>query len=77
MVGLISVAIIQKINLLDRVVVAYLGGLTAIIWELSFIFPGYQGADIGYPLCRQFSAVNNNPFHCLPDKKSQCIRSIY
>ncbi|HHU34702.1 MAG TPA: spore maturation protein [Bacteroidetes bacterium] len=38
MVGLISVAIIQKINLLDRVVVAYLGGLTAIILGIVFYF---------------------------------------
>lgn len=31
LVGLISVAIIQKINLFDKVIFAYLGGLTAII----------------------------------------------
>ncbi len=31
LVGLISVALVQKINLLDRVIFAYLGGLTAII----------------------------------------------
>jgi spore maturation protein SpmA len=31
LVGLISVAIVQKINLLDKVILAYIGGLTAII----------------------------------------------
>ncbi len=31
MAGLISVAIVQKINLFDKVIMAYLGGLTAII----------------------------------------------
>lgn len=37
-VGLISVALIQKINLLDRVIVAYIGGLTAIIAGIIFYF---------------------------------------
>jgi len=36
--GLISVAIAQKINLLNRVVLAYLGGLTAIIGGLVWYF---------------------------------------
>jgi spore maturation protein SpmA len=36
--GLISVAIIQKINLLDKVVVAYLGGLTAIVAGIIIYF---------------------------------------
>ena len=36
--GLISVAIYQKINLLDKVVLAYLGGLTAIIVGLIWYF---------------------------------------
>lgn len=36
--GLISVAIIQKIKLLDKVVVAYLGGLTAIIAGIIYYF---------------------------------------
>ena len=36
--GLISVAIVQKINLLDRVVLAYLGGLTAIIAGIIIYF---------------------------------------
>ncbi|WP_167615284.1 nucleoside recognition domain-containing protein [Maribellus sediminis] len=36
--GLISVALYQKINLLDKVVLAYLGGLTAIIVGLIWYF---------------------------------------
>lgn len=36
--GMISVAIIQKINLFDRVILAYLGGLTAIITGIIFYF---------------------------------------
>ena len=35
---LISVAIVQKINLFDRVIVAYLGGLTAIIAGIILYF---------------------------------------
>ncbi len=38
MTGLISVAIIQKINLFDRVVLSYLGGLTAIITGIIIYF---------------------------------------
>jgi len=36
--GLISVSIIQKINLLDKVVLAYLGGLTAIVVGIIVYF---------------------------------------
>jgi spore maturation protein SpmA len=36
--GMISVAIIQKINLLDKVILAYLGGLTAIIAGIIYYF---------------------------------------
>ncbi|MGD0342888.1 MAG: nucleoside recognition domain-containing protein [Bacteroidales bacterium] len=36
--GLISVAVIQKINLLDKVVLAYLGGMTAIIAGIIIYF---------------------------------------
>lgn len=36
--GLISVAVVQKINLIDRVVMAYLGGLTAIIAGIILYF---------------------------------------
>lgn len=38
MAGLISVAIVQRINLFDRVVMAYLGGLTAAIAAIIFYF---------------------------------------
>ncbi len=38
MTGLISVAIIQKINLFDKVVMAYLGGLTAIVAGIIIYF---------------------------------------
>jgi spore maturation protein SpmB len=38
MTGLVSVAIIQKINLFDKVIVAYLGGLTAIIAGIIIYF---------------------------------------
>ncbi len=36
--GMISVAVIQKINLFDRVILAYLGGLTAIIAGIILYF---------------------------------------
>jgi spore maturation protein SpmB len=36
--GMISVAIIQKINLFDKIILAYLGGLTAIITGIIFYF---------------------------------------
>ena len=36
--GMISVAIIQKINIFDKVILAYLGGLTAIIAGIIFYF---------------------------------------
>lgn len=38
MTGLISVAVMQKINLLDRVILTYLGGLTAIIAGIIIYF---------------------------------------
>ena len=38
LVGLISVALFQKINLFDKVILAYLGGLTAIIIGIIFYF---------------------------------------
>jgi spore maturation protein SpmA len=36
--GMVSVAVIQKINLFDKVIFAYLGGLTAIIAGVIFYF---------------------------------------
>src|SRR5512139_281582 len=38
LVGLISVALIQKINLLDKVVMAYIGGLTALVTGIIWYF---------------------------------------
>lgn len=46
MTGLISVAIIQKINLFDKVVMAYLGGLTAIIAGIIIYFTGLPKEQI-------------------------------
>jgi spore maturation protein SpmA len=44
--GMISVAIIQKINLFDKVILAYLGGLTAIIAGIIFYFSRLPKEDI-------------------------------
>jgi spore maturation protein SpmA/spore maturation protein SpmB len=44
--GMISVAIIQKINLFDKVILAYLGGLTAIIAGIIFYFSGLPKEQI-------------------------------
>jgi spore maturation protein SpmA len=38
MAGLISVAVVQRINLFDRVIMGYLGGLTALIAGIIFYF---------------------------------------
>lgn len=38
LIGLITVAIVQKINLLDRVVLLYLGGFTAFVFGLLLYF---------------------------------------
>ena len=38
MTGILSVAIIQKINIFDKVILAYFGGLTAIIVGIIFYF---------------------------------------
>ena len=38
MAGLISVAVVQRINLFDRVVLAYLGGLTATVVAIIIFF---------------------------------------
>jgi len=36
--GMISVAVIQKINLFDKIIIAYLGGLTAIVAGIIYYF---------------------------------------
>lgn len=46
MAGLISVAIVQKINLFNRVVLAYIGGLTLIIAGVIFYFSGLPKEEI-------------------------------
>jgi spore maturation protein SpmA len=46
MTGLISVALIQKINLFDKVIIAYLGGLTAIVAGVIFYFTGLPKEQI-------------------------------
>jgi spore maturation protein SpmA len=44
--GMVSVAIIQKINLLDKVILAYLGGLTAIVAGIIVYFSRLSKEDI-------------------------------
>jgi spore maturation protein SpmA len=44
--GMISVAIIQKINLFDRVILAYLGGLVAIVAGIMIYFSGMPKEQI-------------------------------
>jgi spore maturation protein SpmA len=44
--GLISVAIVQKINLLDRTILTYLGGLTAIVAATLFYFSRLPQAQV-------------------------------
>ncbi|GAA0191547.1 nucleoside recognition domain-containing protein [Fulvivirga kasyanovii] len=46
-VGLITVAIYQKINLFDRVILAYLGGLTLIIGGIVYYFMSLPQEQIG------------------------------
>jgi len=44
--GMVSVAIIQKINLFDKVILAYLGGLTAIVTGIIIYFSGLPKEQI-------------------------------
>jgi spore maturation protein SpmA len=44
--GMISVAIIQKINLFDKVILTYLGGLTAIVAGIIIYFSGLPKEQI-------------------------------
>lgn len=46
LVGLITVAIYQRINLLNKVVLAYLGGMTAIIIGIIWYFTSLDPADV-------------------------------
>lgn len=55
--GLISVAVVQKINLFDKVILAYLGGLTAFIVGLIIYFSSLEKEQI-----TQISTVVSNVF---------------
>jgi spore maturation protein SpmA len=55
--GLISVAVVQKINLFDKVILAYLGGLTAFIVGLIFYFSSLDKTQI-----TQVSSLVSNVF---------------
>jgi len=46
MVGLISVAAVQRIDLFDRVVMAYLGGLTAVIAAIIYYFSSLPSEEV-------------------------------
>lgn len=46
MAGLISVSLIQKINLLDKVVLAYVGGMTALIAGIIYLFSTMEQEQI-------------------------------
>jgi len=46
MAGLISVAVVQRINLFDRVVMAYLGGITAVIAGIIFYFSRLPAEEV-------------------------------
>ena len=45
--GLISVAVVQRINLFDRVVMAYLGGLTALVAGIIYYFSRLPTDQVG------------------------------
>ena len=45
--GLISVAVVQRINLFDRVVMGYLGGLTAVVAGIIFYFSRLPTDQVG------------------------------
>jgi spore maturation protein SpmA len=55
LVGLLSVAWVQKINLLDRVVLAYLGGFTAVVFALLLYFSNLPQQD----MVNQSSLISN------------------
>ncbi len=46
-VGLIAVAIYQRINLFDKVILAYLGGLSLLIFGIIWYFSGLPKEQIG------------------------------
>ncbi len=46
MTGLLAVAAVQKINLLDKIVLAYLGGLTVLVAGILSYFAGLDQAEM-------------------------------
>jgi spore maturation protein SpmA len=53
--GLVAVAIYQRINLFDKVILAYLGGLTLLIFGIIFYFSGLPKEQIN-----QISSISSN-----------------
>ncbi len=46
LIGLLAVAAVQKINLLDKVILAYLGGFSALVFSLLGYFSNLSQADM-------------------------------
>jgi spore maturation protein SpmA len=46
LMGLLTVAAVQKINLFDKVILAYLGGFSAVVFGLLAYFSGLSQADM-------------------------------
>ncbi len=46
LVGLLTVAMVQKINLFDKVILAYLGGFSAVVFGLLHYFSGLSQTDM-------------------------------
>lgn len=46
--GLIATALVQRINLLNKAVIAYLGGLSAIVASLLFFIHGMESTQVEY-----------------------------
>jgi spore maturation protein SpmA/spore maturation protein SpmB len=55
LVGLISVAVYQRINLFDKVILAYIGGLTLMVFGIIFYFSGLPKDQIN-----QISSIASN-----------------
>jgi spore maturation protein SpmB len=55
LVGLVSVAIYQRINLFDKVILAYIGGLTLLVFGIIFYFSGLPKDQIN-----QISSIASN-----------------
>ncbi len=55
LVGLVSVAIYQRINLFDKVILAYIGGLTLMVFGIIYYFSGLPKEQIN-----QISSIASN-----------------